>query len=112
MYGGGAMPKYLLEANYTLQGIRGVRSEGASSRVAAARSLIESVGGSLECLYFAFGKTDLYVIADFPDDVSAAAAALEVAASGGLVARTTVLLTADQVDTALAKQPTYRPPNA
>jgi hypothetical protein len=30
------MPKYLLEVNYTLDGIKGVKSEGGSARVAAA----------------------------------------------------------------------------
>jgi hypothetical protein len=33
------MPKYLLEVNYTLDGIRGVKAHGGSARVAAATVL-------------------------------------------------------------------------
>ncbi|MGC9962794.1 MAG: GYD domain-containing protein [Acidimicrobiales bacterium] len=106
------MSKYLLAVNYTLDGIRGLRSEGGSVRVAAATSLVESAGGSLESIYFAFGETDVYVIAEFPDEVSAAAAALAVSAGGGATARTTVLLSAEQVDAAAQKETTYRPPGS
>ncbi|MGH3543778.1 MAG: GYD domain-containing protein, partial [Mycobacterium sp.] len=66
--------QYLLEASYTLDGIKAVKSGGGSARVAAATELIESVGGKLESFYFAFGKTDAYVVADFPDNEAAAAA--------------------------------------
>ena len=68
--------KFLLEANYTLDGVRGLKSEGGSARVAAAMSLIEGLGGKVESFYFAFGGTDVYLIADLPDNVSVAAAAL------------------------------------
>jgi uncharacterized protein with GYD domain len=104
------MPKYLLEVNYTLDGIRGVKANGGSARVAAATELIESVGGKLESYNFAFGATDVYVIADFPNNVSAAAAAFTVCAGGGATARTVLLLTAAEVDAAAAKNSTYRPP--
>ncbi|HXC79621.1 MAG TPA: GYD domain-containing protein, partial [Candidatus Acidoferrum sp.] len=61
------MSKYLLEVTYTLDGIRGVQANGGSARVTAATELIESVGGTLESFYFAFGATDVYVVADSPD---------------------------------------------
>ena len=104
------MPKYLLEVNYTLDGIKGVKAKGGSARVAAATELIEGLGGKIESFHFAFGGTDVYVIADFPDNVSAAAAALTVCAGGGATARTVVLLTPAEADAAAAKQTTYRPP--
>jgi len=104
------MPKYLLEVSYTLDGIKGLRSEGGSARVAAATTLIEGLGGKVESFHFAFGSSDVYVIADFPDNVSAASAALAVSAGGGATSRTIVLLTADELDAAAAKKTTYRPP--
>jgi uncharacterized protein with GYD domain len=104
------MPKYLLEVNYTLDGIRGVKAHGGSARVAAATELIESVGGKIESFNFAFGATDAYVVADFPDNVSATATALAVCAGGGATAQTVLLLTAAEVDSAAAKNSTYRPP--
>jgi uncharacterized protein with GYD domain len=106
------MAKYLLEVNYTLDGVKGVKSQGGSARVAAATELIEGLGGKIESFYFAFGNTDVYVIADYPDNVSAAAAALAVSAGGGATARTVVLLTAAEVDAAVAKKSTYRPPGS
>lgn len=104
------MPKYVLEVNYTLDGVKGLKSKGGSARVAAAKDLIEGLGGKMECFYFALGRTDVYAIADFPDNTSAAAAALTVSASGGATVRTVVLLTAAEVDAATAKDTTYRPP--
>ncbi|MGA3147132.1 MAG: GYD domain-containing protein [Acidimicrobiales bacterium] len=104
------MPKYLLEVNYTLDGLRGLKSEGGSARVAAAKGLIEGMGGKMECFYFALGATDVYAIADLPDNASAAAAALTVSAGGGATVRTVALLTAAEVDEAAAKDAAYRPP--
>jgi uncharacterized protein with GYD domain len=104
------MPKYLLEVSYTLDGIKGVKSEGGSARVSAATEAIEGLGGKIESFYFAFGDTDVYVTADYPDNVSVAAAALAVSAGGGARVRTVVLLTPAEVDAAAAKQTTYRPP--
>jgi len=98
--------------NYSLDGIKGLKSEGGSGRAAAATELIEGLGGKVESFYFAFGGTDVYVVADFPDNVSAAAAALTVCAGGGATARTVVLLSAAELDAAAAKKTTYRPPGS
>ena len=53
--------------------------------------------------------TDLFIIADIPDNVSAALT-LTVNAAGGASAKITVLLTAEEVDAAAKKTPNYRPP--
>ena len=104
------MAKYLLETNYTLEGIRGVKAKGGSARVAAATELIEGLGGKVESFYFAFGGSDVFVIADMPDNVSAAAAALTVSAGGGATTKTIALITPDEMDAAAKMQATYRPP--
>ena len=104
------MAKYLLEVKYTIDGIKGVKAEGGSARVAAATEAIEGLGGKIDSFYFAFGDTDVYVVADYPDNVSVAAAALAVSAAGGATVRTVVLLTPAEVDAAAAKKTTYRPP--
>ena len=105
------MPKYLLEVNYTLDGIKGVKAKGGSARKAAAQAAAKSVGGKLESFYFAFGGTDVYTIGDFPDNAAAAALALAVTAAGGATVRTVVLLTPDEVDAATGKKVSYRPPS-
>ncbi len=104
------MPKYLLEVSYTLDGVKGVRSGGGSARVAAATELIEGLGGTVESFHFAFGGTDVFVIADLPDNAAAAAASLAVTAGGGATGRVIVLLTPAELDAAAGKQTSYRPP--
>jgi uncharacterized protein with GYD domain len=106
------MAKYLIEVNYTLDGIKGVKSEGGSARVAAATALIESLGGKVESFYFALGETDAYVTVDMPDNVSIVAAALAVNAGGGAAARTVALVTPKEVDSAVKMKLTYRPPGS
>jgi len=99
-----------LRSSYTPDGIRGVTSEGGSARVNAAAAAIESVGGTQEAFYFAFGDPDAYVIADLPDDVDAAAVALTVSGGGGARVKTIVLLTAEDIDQASRRAVGYRPP--
>jgi uncharacterized protein with GYD domain len=104
------MPKYLIEASYTPDGVKGVQSAGGTSRRDAVAKLAESVGGSLEVFYFGFGDTDAYVIVDLPDNESAAGVALTVNAAGGASAKTTVLLTPEEVDAAAKRSVDYVPP--
>ena len=72
--------------------------------------MIASAGGKLESMYFALGESDFYVIADMPDQSSAVAAALVTNASGAVSLKTTVLLTAEEIDNATKKRPDYTPP--
>jgi uncharacterized protein with GYD domain len=104
------MPKYLVQANYVGEGVKGLLKEGGSSRRAVVEKLTKSLGGKLETFYYAFGETDLYVIADMPDHASMAACALMVAASGVINVKTTVLMTPEEIDNAAKKTPIYRPP--
>ena len=105
------MAKYLVKASYSAEGIKGVTKEGGSGRAAAVDQLIQSLGGKVESFYFAFGTSDAYVIVDLPDNSSAAAAAAAVGSSGALSSyETVVLLTPSEVDEAMRKAATYRPP--
>ena len=104
------MPKYLYHGSYTATGAEGVLKEGGSSRLKAAAELIESVGGTLETLYWTFGHHDFIVIADMPDQAAAAAVSLKVGASGALRVTTTPLLTAADVDEVAKRGASYRPP--
>lgn len=106
------MAKYLVTANYTLDGMKGVRDKGAKSRADAVGEMIKSAGGTMEAFYFAFGDADVYVLADLPDDESAAAIAFTVSASGGATTSTVKLLTVEQADAALTHSVNYRPPGS
>jgi uncharacterized protein with GYD domain len=107
------MPKYLIEASYTHEGVEGVRTKGGSSRRDAVAHTAKSLGGQLDAFYFAFGDHDAVVIVDLPDNEAAAAVALSVDSAGGATTRTTVLLTPEQVDDAANRSVEavdYRPP--
>ena len=104
------MPKYLVQANYVGDGVKGLLKEGGSGRRAAVDKLFGSVGGKVESFYYAFGDTDAFIIADVPDNVTAVALSLVVNAAGAATAKITVLLTAEEIDAAAKKTATYRPP--
>jgi len=106
------MPKYLLEVHYTLDGVKGVVAKGGSARKAAAQAAAKSVGGKIDSLYFAFGGTDVFAIADLPDNTAAAALALTVTAAGGAHVNTVVLITPEEIDAATSKKVSYKPPGS
>ena len=104
------MPKYLIEASYTAQGVAGLAREGGSGRREVVDSLVRGLGGRLESFYFAFGEVDAYVIADLPDNVTAGALALAVNRSGSVKTITVPLMTVEEVDQALKTNVNYRAP--
>ena len=105
------MPKYLVQASYTAEGLKGLRKDKASGRKTAVTEAMEALGGKLESLYFAFGEHDAIVIVDLPDNISAARFAIAVGGSGLVRTRTTPLLTIEEADEALgAADIAYRAP--
>ena len=103
---------YLLRGSYTAAGIKGVVKEGASSRAAVIRGLVEGLGGTLECMYWSFGEHDVLAVAELPDNVTAAALATGISAGGSASVSTTVLITAEEMDAAGKLQVRYRPAEA
>ena len=87
-----------------------MKKDGGTKRRKAAEELIESLGGRMKALYFAFGDHDVFVIAEMPDHVSAAAASVTLAATGAVTSKTTVLITPEEMDRATKKLATYSPP--
>jgi len=68
------------------------------------------MGGKLETFHYAFGGYDVLGIAEMPDNVSSVAFFLAVNASGGIKAKTTVLIAPEEIDAATQKAVDYRPP--
>ena len=66
--------------------------------------------GTLETFYYAYGGDDFFIIADVPDSVTATAVSLAVNATGAVQFKTIVLITPEEVDAAVQKTVTYRPP--
>ncbi|RPI57402.1 MAG: GYD domain-containing protein [Acidobacteria bacterium] len=104
------MPKYLVLASYTAEGLKGVLKDGGSKRRQAAEAALKSVGGTVDAFYFAFGDTDAYLIVDAPDNATVAAAQLAIGATGAVNTKTVVLLTPEEIDQATKKGIIYQPP--
>jgi uncharacterized protein with GYD domain len=104
------MPRFLIIADYSAEGARGLMTSGGSARKTAVEKMVSGLGGRLETFDFAFGGDDVYTIIDMPDNESAAAVALTVSGSGAVRARTVVLMSPDQLDRAAQIHPDYVPP--
>lgn len=97
------MPHYLIRASYTPE-TWATLVKNPQNRREAVRQLIEASGGRLEALYYAFGEDDAFVLVEGPDNVSAAALAIAVSASGAFKSfTTTVLMTAEEAMEAMRK---------
>jgi uncharacterized protein with GYD domain len=106
------VPKYLFRASLSAEGVAGVLSEGGSARRTVVGNAIETLGGTLDCFYFAFGDDDVIGICDLPDNETAAAFAMETSKSGRVSVSTTVLITPEEVDRAREKKSGWRAPGA
>ncbi len=106
------MPKYLIRASYTGEGVKGLLREGGSKRKAAAEAAFNSVGATLESLYFTFGDEDVVAIVDGPDNATMAAASFAINASGAVTLKTTVLLTTEEIDRATTITVSYQAPGS
>ena len=104
------MPKYLIQASYTTEGIQGLVKDSASGRRADVQAAVKALGGKVEAFYYAFGADDVVIIQDLPSNVAAAALGLSTSGSGAVRVRTTPLLTVEDVDNALEVRTEYRAP--
>lgn len=106
------MARYLIEASYSPDGMKGVLAKGGVARREAVEKMLSDVGGHVESFDFAFGDTDAYVICDVPDNVTAAAVGMAVGASGMASSKTVVLLSPEEIDRAAQLTVTYRTPGS
>jgi uncharacterized protein with GYD domain len=94
------MKKILIKASYTSEGVKGLLKVGGTSRKQAIEKMINDLGGKLEALYYAFGDTDVYVIAEVPDTTVATAVSLNINSTGLVSTATTILISPEEIDKA------------
>jgi Uncharacterized conserved protein len=104
------MPKYLMEASYTAEGAKGLAKEGGSSRRKTVEETVKSLRGTVDAFYYSFGTSDVYLIVDLPDAVTAAGVSLAINATGAVNLKTHVLMTPEEMDQAAKKSVSYRAP--
>ncbi|MGH2407485.1 MAG: GYD domain-containing protein [Candidatus Limnocylindrales bacterium] len=105
------MSKYLYQLSYTKAGLDGTVKEGFAAREAFFRNTVKGLGGNTEVAYWAYGKTDIFIVVDL-NDTAATALSLALAATGSFEVVTICLLTAAQMDAGASKMPMYRAPGA
>lgn len=104
------MPKFLIQATYTAEGLKGLVADKASGRKAAVQAAMKAVKGKIDSMYFSFGAEDVFLVVDAPDNIAIASLSLNAGASGLVNIRVTPLLTVEEVDQAIALPNNYRPP--
>jgi uncharacterized protein with GYD domain len=77
------VPRYITFFSYSSGAVKAM-VEQPSDRPAAARALVESVGGTLQSFYWMQGHHDGFFIADVPDALSAAALSAAAASTGAI----------------------------
>jgi uncharacterized protein with GYD domain len=89
--GGHDMAFYLYQLAYSKEAIQSLVAS-PSDREAAARKLIEALGGKLHHMFFAFGDWDVICLIEGPDDKMMMAGAAAVASAGTVSKSSTVKL--------------------
>jgi uncharacterized protein with GYD domain len=104
------MAKFLIQASYTAEGLKGLMKDRASGRLEALSTAVESLGGKIESMHYALGEDDVIAILDLADAGAAARLGVAVSATGLVRSRTTALFTIAEMDKALTHNPAYRGP--
>ena len=104
------MPKFLIKASYTAEGLKGLQKDKASGREKALATACAAAGGKLDAVYYALGEHDAFAVVDLPGQVAATPLCVAAGASGMLRTQTVPLLTVAEMDKALEADTKYRPP--
>jgi uncharacterized protein with GYD domain len=105
------MSSYLVQVSYSVEALASL-IENPQNRTEAVRKSVKKLGGKLVGLWLSFGDSDVVVIVEMPDNISAAALALSVGGSGTARSiKTTPLLSVEEGLAALEKagSSSYKP---
>src|SRR5436309_7209357 len=107
---GTTLHRYLVRDVLTSEGLKNLQKQPPTALKAGVAKFVESVGGKLEFWFFDYGASTAYSVIEYPDEVAAATAQLSTNVAG--FARVTIrpLLTAEEMDKAVANWPPVRVP--
>jgi len=95
------MPTYVSLGHWTDQGIKTYKD--TISRAADFTKLTENSGGRVRELLWTVGEYDIVLVADFPDDETATAAALRLGSAGNVRTNTMRAFSADEMTAIIGK---------
>jgi len=102
--------RYLVRAVLTPEGLKNLQKQPPTALKAGVVKFVESVGGKLEFWFFDYGESTAYSVIGYPDEIAAATAQLSTNAAGFAHVTIRPLLTAEEMDKAVAKVPPVRVP--
>ena len=88
------MPTYIVLVNFTQKGVENIKESPA--RLEAAKGAFKAMGGELKAYYSVMGRYDAVVIAEGPDDETAAKLALAIGSQGNVRTETLRAFTEDE----------------
>lgn len=109
-----SMALFMFQAAYTAEAVAAQIKE-PQDRIEAVRASAEAVGARIIAGGYSFGDYDVMILAEAPDDVTAASISLATVAGGAVrLAKTTRLLSGQEWVEALqkAQRSEYRPPGS
>jgi uncharacterized protein with GYD domain len=95
------MPIYVVLGNWTDQGTKDFG--GAVERANGFRQLVEQAGGRVRELVWTMGEYDFVIVAEGPDDETAATLLLRVGAAGNVRSKTMRAFDADEMSDIIAR---------
>lgn len=108
------MARYMYQVAYTPEAWA-AQVKKPEDRVEALKPAVRKLGGRIEDAYYTFGEYDIVLIANMPDNGTAAAMSIAAAAGGALKSiKTTPLMSIREGMAAMrkAKRAGYAPPGA
>ncbi len=97
------MAAYIILVRYTDPGIRNIKD--SPKRLDAAKAAFKAAGAELKQWYLAMGRYDAVVIAEAPDDETAAKLSMAVGALGNVRTETLRVFTEDEYRKLIAALP-------
>ena len=80
------MPTYIIQAQWTDQGIRSVKE--SAKRLEVGKKKLKEMGGEIKAFYLTMGPYDMLAVVDVPNDATLAAHLLWLGSQGNLRTQT------------------------
>jgi len=97
------MPTYLIQSQWTDQGIRNVKE--SAKRLEAGKKKLKEMGGEIKAFYLTTGPYDMLAVVDVPNDAILASHLLWLGSQGNLRTQTVKAFTEDEFRTIVGKLP-------
>jgi len=103
MKGGDSMATYIILVSYTQKGIENIKESAA--RLDANKKAFQAMGAELKEFYLVMGQYDMVVVAEGPDDETAAKLSLAIGSAGAVRTETLRAFTEDEYRKIIAALP-------